>query len=281
MQVIDDAIVKAKPRGNKVVLLGYSFGGPSTARTLYLLGDKAERKVRRVVFMASLFNLLPGPGGVPIEFNLPTEEEDLPLSELSTSFPLALNALGGWSGVGPAARNTFCTGRVIPNTPQEFAQQILDLDPLGATWGGSVSGTPTGLLRSPTFTLYGWNSDVAATFTLPTLVMHGFDDVTSPRQNANNIYNALTSVTNKVLVQVECGSHQFIGEGCSLARCDDGDLSTMPYGQDSQVWDGPHRTVKAALIEWIKHGTFNGSECGQFIVNPSGVVSSETPCQES
>jgi pimeloyl-ACP methyl ester carboxylesterase len=282
MQVIDDAIAKAQPRGNKITaLLGYSFGGPSVARTLYLLGEEAEHKIRRVVFMASLFNLLPGPGGVPIEFNLPTEEEDLPPNELSTSFPLALNALGGWSGVGSVARNNFCTGRIISNVPAEFAQQILDLDPLGTSWGGSVSGNPTGLLRSPTFTLYGWNHEVAATFTLPTLVMHGADDVTSPTPNSNNIYNALTSVNNKVLVQVECGSHQFIGEGCSGTRCDDQNPNTTPYGQDSQVWAGPYSTVAEALIEWIKFGTFNHSACGSFNINPSGVISSETPCQET
>jgi hypothetical protein len=174
----------------------------------------------------------------------------------------------------------FCSGRVIPNTPLEFAEQILDLDPLGATWGGYDPGHPTGLLRSPTFTRNGWNREVAATFTIPTLIFQGADDQTAFSQNSKNIFDALTSVTNKVLVQVECGSHQFLLEGCSGNRCDDQNPDTTPYGQDSQVWAGPHSTIAAALIEWIKYGTFDGSDCGHFIVNPSGVVGSETPCQE-
>jgi pimeloyl-ACP methyl ester carboxylesterase len=60
IQVIDDSIEKAQPRGSKVVLLGYSLGGEHVARTLYLLGNGADQKVRRVVFLSSLFNRLPG-----------------------------------------------------------------------------------------------------------------------------------------------------------------------------------------------------------------------------
>jgi pimeloyl-ACP methyl ester carboxylesterase len=280
LQVIDDAIAKAQPRGNKVILLGYSFGGPTTARALYLLGKEADHKVSRAIFMASVFNIFPGVSG---EINLPTEEKNLSPAELSTSFPLSLSRVGGWSGVpgGPGGqRDQICTGRVITNTPEEFAKQTLALDPdFGAKWGGSDPNNPTGLLRSPTFTRSGWNPEVAATFTVPTLILQGIDDTTVLPLNSNSIFNALTSVENKVLVQVDCASHQLQYEGCSLARCNDGDPSTTPYGQDSQFWAGPHRTVAAAIAEWVKYGTFDGSECGQFFINASGVVSSKTPCQ--
>ena len=108
---------------------------------------------------------------------------------------------------------------------------------------------------------------------IPTLVLHGVDDQASPPLNSDNIFNALTAVSNKVLVQVGCGSHQMQFEGCSGPRCDDGNASTIPYGQTSQVWAGPHRTVAAAVTEWVKESTFDGSECGHFVVNDSGVVS--------
>ncbi len=267
-QVIDDAIGRAKPKDRRVVLVGSSFGGPSVARTLYLLGDKVDRKVSRVVFLSSLFNRLPG---VPVEVNLPTEEKDLPATERSTSFPLALGRLGTWAGV-PADREASCTGRVIPGSPEALADQMLELDPLGASWGGSDPDNPTGLLRSPTFTNYGWNREVAATFTLPTLILHGLDDTTSPPQNATNIFDALTSVEDKVLVEVECGSHQLHQEGCSGPRCDDGDPATLPYGGSSSAWAGPHSTISAALIEWVKTGTVAGASCGHLIVDASGVA---------
>jgi pimeloyl-ACP methyl ester carboxylesterase len=267
MQVIDDAIERAQPRGNKVVLLGYSLGGPRIARTLYLLGTEADQKVRRAVFLSSLFNRLPG---VPVELNLPTEEAQLPSTAFST-FPLALGGFGGGFAI-PLPREGVCTGRVISGVPDELREQMRDLDPLGLTWGGSDPENPTGLNRLPTFSNYGWNRDVAATFTLPTLVLHGLDDVTSPVQNSNNIFDALTAVTTKVLVQVDCGSHQMQFEGCAGARCDDGDPSTKPYGQSAPIWDGPKSTIAAAVVEWVKYGTFASAECGRFVVNANGIA---------
>jgi hypothetical protein len=79
---------------------------------------------------------------------------------------------------------------------------------------------------------------------------------------------------NKVLVQVECASHPLLWEGCAGERCMP-PSGTTPYGQEAgnDPWDGPHATLKAALIEWIRDGTFNGYENGYFIVDQSGVAS--------
>src|SRR5215510_9373386 len=57
-RVIDDAIERAQPDNNKVVLLSHSLGGTRIARALYTLGGDAVNKVERVVFMASLFDRL-------------------------------------------------------------------------------------------------------------------------------------------------------------------------------------------------------------------------------
>ena len=62
------------------------------------------------------------------------------------------------------------------------------------------------------------------------------------------------SMTNKVLVQVECASHALPWEG-------------------ADSWAGPHAMLKKALIEWIKSGTFNGAANGEFTVDKSGGVS--------
>ncbi|MFC7448752.1 alpha/beta fold hydrolase [Rhodococcus daqingensis] len=276
MQVIDDAIAKAQPRANKVVLLGYSFGGPRVARTLYRLGEQADRKVSQLVFVDSLFNRLPGQ---TTDVNLPTEEAQLPPVDRSTSFPLNISPTGGWDPISPG-REPACAGRIPAGAPQALKQQVLELDPLGASWGGSDAELPTGVLRSPTFTLYGWNPTVAATFDQPTLILHGAEDLPAPLVNADNMFNALTSVTNKAVVKVECGSHFMPAEGCDptrSSRCDDGIPDTIPYGQTSQVWAGPHSTAAAAVAEWVKRGTFNSKECGRFRVNASGIVNEEAP----
>jgi hypothetical protein len=79
-------------------------------------------------------------------------------------------------------------------------------------------------------------------------------------------------MTNKVLVQVACASHGLLFEGCSQQRCTP--IPGTPYGgTPGAPWAGPHSTLKAALIEWIKSGTFNNAPNGRFIVNESGVVS--------
>jgi pimeloyl-ACP methyl ester carboxylesterase len=269
-QVIEDAIERADPSDEKVALVGYSFGGPRVGRTLYAdnpnkLLEKREKvidKVSRVVFLNSLF------GG-------PTEE---PATSLPT-FPLTLNdrsgSDAGWR-MPPNAPD--CTGRIIPGTQEQLWTQTMEHDTLGREWGGDDLTHPIGLNRAPTFSGYGWNPTVAGQLSTPTLVMQGLDDTVVPTGPGTGaaIYAALPStMTNKVLVQVECASHALLWEGCAEGlelppvRCTP--TSGTPYG-GTTPWAGPHATFKAALIEWIKHGTFNGAENGSFIVDASGVA---------
>jgi hypothetical protein len=108
--------------------------------------------------------------------------------------------------------------------------------------------------------------------------MQGIDDLGVPggAGNAPAIYDALpASMTNKVLVQVGCASHEMLIEGCAETHCTP--ASGTPYGgTPDKPWAGPHSTVKAALIEWITNGTFNGAPTGRFTVNDSGVASASS-----
>src|SRR5262245_12461946 len=270
IRVIDDAIARAQPDNEKVVLVGASLGGVSVARALYLLGMReAEHKVDRVVFLSSLFDRLRNSSGAEIPAPLPTEENELSEAALSTSFPMALF---GRSEAGPPPEGSACAGRIIPGLADDLWEQLMERDVLGREWGGTIPGHPTGVLRAPTFSNYGWNPAVAETFTIPTLVLQGFNDQLLPLSNSDHIYDALTSVSNKALVQVKCATHVMMWDGCSGARCKDDDPHTKPYGGNSQIWAGPYSTVNAALIEWVKKGKFNGEGSGRFVVNESGVV---------
>ena len=86
--------------------------------------------------------------------------------------------------------------------------------------------------------------------------------------NAPAIYHALpTSMTNKVLVQLDCATHAMVvarnrllllmWEGCSnTRRCIP--ASGIPYGgPPDRPWAGAHATIKASLVEWITNGTFD------------------------
>lgn len=269
-QVIDDAIARSKPTDGKVTLLGWSFGGQLAARTLYaanpvLAGSAGYiAKVNRAVFLSSAFGF-------------PTEETPPPTG--FATFPLRVNdpssaAAALWRM--PPEREAACTGHVVPGSPEQFRSQLLEQETVGREWGGTDPNNPTGLTRSPVFSSYGWNTTVAGQLTTPSLVIHGFEDTVAPPANAPAIYNALPApMTNKVLVQVQCASHALLNEGCSEQRCTP--ESGTPYGgRPGEPWAGPHATLKAALIEWIKNGTFNGATNGRFTVDASGVASPGT-----
>ena len=274
--VIHDAIdrTNATYRGDgsgetQVALVAYSLGGQTVGRALYA-NEYVRQKVSRVVFLNSLF------GG-------PTEE---PANITSPTFPLTLTDRSGSDSAWRMSqdRETACTGHVIPGTQEQVWAQVMDSDVVGREWGGDDPTHPTGLLRSPTFSGYGWNNTVAGQLSTPTLVMQGLDDTVLPTgpTTGQAIYNALLSAEQKVLVQVECASHALMWEGCAQttpipARCTLASGEAPYGGTQGRPWDGPQATFKAALIEWIKKGTFNNEQNGSFIVDESGVARAAAP----
>jgi pimeloyl-ACP methyl ester carboxylesterase len=263
-QVIEDAIARAQPTDGKVTLVGYSLGALRVGRAL----DAAKfpeivSRVNRVAFLSPVF------GG-------PTEETR-PAGGFVT-FPLALierpEVVESDRMPNPERDAVFAGHRIDGSTDYAWTQ-LMDHDVVGRSWGGTDPGHPAGVLRSPTFSSYGWNTEVAAQLVPPTLVMQELDDtdILGGTGNAPAIYHSLpTSMTNKVLVRLDCATHAMMWEGCSnLARCipDSG----IPYGRPPERrWAGPHSTIKTALTEWIINGTFDHAPIGKFIVDASGVA---------
>jgi pimeloyl-ACP methyl ester carboxylesterase len=264
-QVIDDAIARARPKDGKVTLVGYSLGGQHVARTLYaanpVLPNSAAviAKVDRAVFASSVFG---------------TPTEEVSPARGFTSFPTNLSTRsdidGAWAM--PAARDAACTGHVVPGSRQRMWTQTMAGDRLGSTWGGKDPKHPTGVSRAPTFSSYGWSAEVAHRQTTPSLVIDGLEDRTplATPADSRTLYSSL-GTAHKVLVQVQCASHAMLWEGCSGPRCTP--QSGTPYGgRPGRPWAGPRATVQAALIEWIRNGTFDHSANGRFTVNESGVA---------
>lgn len=263
-QVVDDAIRRARPSDGKVTLIGHSLGAHRVGRTLYpdnpVLPGSAEviRKVNRAVFLSTAV------------FGVPTEETAPPGG--FATFPLSLVPFSNVGGGVPPGRNEVCTGRIVPGSTDRLQQQMRREDPLGSTWGGTSPEDAPGYNRTPTFSSYGWNPAVAQRLTTPALIMHGTDDTdpAAPPSNATAVYDNLR-VENKVLVHVGCASHGMLWEGCEGPRCTP--ESGTPYGgRPGRPWAGPHATVQAALIEWIRNGTFDGAASGRFLVDESGVA---------
>ena len=116
--------------------------------------------------------------------------------------------------------------------------------------------------------------------TQPTLVMQGLDDVVVPggAATASAIYSALpASMTNKVLVQLDCATHEMLWEGCSdAARC--AAASGIPYGTEpGSPWAGAHSTITAALSRMDNQRDIRRAQAGRFTVDARGVATATGP----
>lgn len=172
-------------------------------------------------------------------FGGPTEEPRIPLT-----FPMTVSREPARAPDPPA-----CAGRTIAGSNEQLWAQALEDDGAGRTWGEH------GVVRAPTFTTYGWNPEVAGRLHTPALILQGLDDVAALGQpplfgarSACAIYDALRG--DKILVRVGCATHGIVVQG-----------------------RGAHATVKAAVIEWVKKGTFQGQTGGSFVVDAAGVAS--------
>jgi pimeloyl-ACP methyl ester carboxylesterase len=284
-QVVDDAIAKAAPGDGKIMLIGYSFGSTRVGRAIdpernldpATGTNPLVAKVSKLIFIAPLFR-----GAVGM-----AQPRDEPAGPFA-NFPLTMS-LPPTTLTNPAL-DAKCPGYTDSTAGADLGAQFLEDDEIGSQWGGMVAGQPTGVVRAPTFSTYGFNEEVAAKLTVPTLVIQGLDDTTLPPPAAGKaghlhscaLYNALPdAVTNKVLVELDCASHTLVYQGCRADpmpdRCQGHDGVT-PYGQAAgEGWQGPHAAVVAAMVEWIRSSTFTvpgraPATTGKFYVSLSGVT---------
>ncbi len=234
--------VRQRTGVEKVNLFGWSRGGVVIGA---YAGAHPDR-VRSLAFLASGYDfgdppsLVPGPGASLLVRN-------------------RARMFGEWT---PQLDLANCPGQLETN--EENYPAILDAiwssvrarDPLGSSWG-SLDERTGGLQRGPSWDVWGWNSVRASSVTLPTLVITGLLDRTNPTEREVRLFQDLGS-TSKVLIKIACASHQALWEGSTTTG-----------------WGGPHESIREALVEWIKSGTFAGTDRGTFQVNADGSTSPE------
>jgi pimeloyl-ACP methyl ester carboxylesterase len=201
-----------KLRGvDKVNLLGWSGGG---YRTGTYTSQRPEKVEKLVIYASSNYSrknpsapppALPAPG-----FPITIQSRDL--AEKQRWFPFAK-----------------CADQIEPGMPDRIWQLSQQHDPEGMTWG-------PGVMRAPTRTYWGWNTEEAKRIKVPTLVMLGEFDELNPSNK--QLYEDLGS-DNKVFISIACGSH-FL------------------------VWEKNHGALHEASRQWLVNGTFNGSRRGEF-----------------
>ena len=201
--------IRALRRVERVSLVAWSLGGPRAGGYAARVPDK----VRRLVLLAPAYarnSAATPPAKVPADG-----------AAFNTQSRADLDAL--W------ARQTQCATQTDPAVADVVWSEMLQSDPVGATWG-------PGVRRAPQTTTWGWNQSVVAKMQTPTLMVAAVHDGQVAAARVNELYADLGS-PQKVLVDLGCASH-------------------------NAMWERNHTLLFRASLEWLEKGTVNGMQQG-------------------
>ncbi len=197
-------------------LVGWSLGGPRSG------GYTAQNptKVRSLVLLAPAYNRA-GQTGPPatvpangVVFNTQTHSE----------------FLANWD------RQIGCPNQYDPAAAEAVWKEMLESDPVGATWG-------TGTRRAPQTTSWGWNGEVVKKVKTPVLAVGGAFDKQVPPARVRDLVEDLGSEA-KVFAELACSSH-------------------------NALWERNHLALFEASLEWFTKGTANGTAKGNVTLGNS------------
>ena len=194
---------------DRVSLLAWSLGGPRA-------GGYAARhpdKVQRLVLLAPAYGRTgrtEEPATVPAEGTaMDTQSRD--------------EFIANWD------RQVGCADQYDPATAESVWSNMLESDPVGATWG-------PGVRRAPRVTTWGWNQSIVSKSQTPTLMIAGVHDKQVNPDRVRELYADL-GARQKVFVDIACSSH-------------------------NAMWEKNHNLLFRASLEWLTKGTVNGSQEG-------------------
>ena len=201
--------IRTLRRVERVSMVAWSLGGPRAGGYAARVPDK----VRRLVLLAPAYarnSSATPPAKVPADG-----------AAFNTQSRADLDAL--W------ARQTQCATQTDPAVADVVWSEMLQSDPVGATWG-------PGVRRAPQTTTWGWNQSVVAKMQTPTLMVAAVHDGQVAAARVNELHADLGS-PQKVLVDLGCASH-------------------------NAMWERNHTLLFRASLEWLEKGTVNGMQQG-------------------
>jgi pimeloyl-ACP methyl ester carboxylesterase len=201
--------IRTLRRVDRVSIVAWSLGGPRSGGYAARFPDK----VKRLVLLAPAYQRN-SPATPPAK--VPADG-----AAFNTQSRADLDAL--WQ------RQTACATQVDPAVPDVVWSEMMQSDPVGATWG-------PGVRRAPQTTTWGWNQAVVAKTQTPTLMVAAVHDVQVSAARVNELYADL-GAKEKVLVDLGCASH-------------------------NAMWERNHALLFRASLEWLDKGTVNGMQQG-------------------
>jgi pimeloyl-ACP methyl ester carboxylesterase len=208
---IDAAVdyVRSLRHVDRVSLVGWSLGGP---RAGGYAGQHAE-KVGKLILLAPAYNRQANaapPAAIPAD--------GVPMNTQSHQ-----DFTSGWD------RQVGCPDQYDPAAAAVVWSQMLESDPVGATWG-------PGVRRAPQTTVWGWTPALAGKMQMPTLLFAGVHDKQVSPDRVRELYADL-GAKDKVFVDLACSSH-------------------------NAMWERNHLLMFRASLEWLTTGSVNGSKAG-------------------
>jgi pimeloyl-ACP methyl ester carboxylesterase len=207
-----DAVVdriRALRHVEKLSLLGWSQGGPRSAGYAARHADK----VAKLVLLAPAYNRA-------AKADPPAE---VPAKGAAMNTQSRDEFIANWD------RQVGCPEQYDAAARDSVWSQMLDSDPIAATWG-------PGVRRAPQETSWGWTAAVAAKMQIATLLVAGAHDKQVNPSRVRELYDDL-GTPKKVFVDLACSSH-------------------------NAVWEKNHLLLFRASQEWLTQGSVVGKAEG-------------------
>ena len=200
--------LRALRKVDRVNLVAWSLGGPRAG------GYAAQHpeRVQRLVLLAPGYNRTASDG------------PPAPLPERA-----AMNTQSVAEFRANWERQVGCPDQYERGASDAIWAQMLQSDPVGATWG-------TGVRRAPETQNWGWNQAAVGKLQTPTLMVAGVHDKQVAPARVGELYADL-GAREKVFVDLGCSSH-------------------------NAMWETNHAILFRASLEWLTDGSVNGSKSG-------------------
>jgi pimeloyl-ACP methyl ester carboxylesterase len=197
--------VRSLRRVDKVSLIAWSLGGPRAAG---YAGQHPEQ-VQKLVLLAPAYNrgsAAAAPAKLPAD--------GVPMNTQSRD-----EFTANWD------RQVGCPDQYDPAASDAVWSEMLQSDPVGATWG-------PGVRRAPATTVWGWNAAMVGKTLVPTLLVAGAHDKQVAPERVRELYADL-GARDKVFIDLACSSH-------------------------NAMWERNRTHLFRASLEWLTQGTVNG-----------------------
>lgn len=197
-------------RVDKVSIVGWSQGGPRAAG--YAARNSA--KVSRLAVLAPAYNrtgLLDAPNPLP-----------------ASTGPMTAQSLADFTANWN--RQVGCPDQYEAGTSAAVWAEMLESDPVGATWG-------TGVRRAPQVPTWGFNQAAVSKMQTPFLMIAGIHDKQVPPERVRELYSDL-GAKQKIFIDLACSSH-------------------------NAMWERNHLLLFKASLEWLRDGKVNGVTEGE------------------